>query len=186
MLSSDTNATKKTFLCRELSFSSLGNSACAPRDAQCTTLGRWFVYYAHVGSGPRKRLFACGVQVEPAAWPGPAFDGGPRLRQGLRCASGGYACCSHHTVIFCYAAGERRAYVYRVCNCRPELRRCHCRRRHWCCQHCRPPFVGVWEAIAGHCRGCALPQGLGGVTNHFSCNAAREKRRNWPLALQRH
>jgi hypothetical protein len=40
-------------------------------------------YYAHVGSGPRKRLCACGVQIEPAAWPGPAFGGGQRLRRGM-------------------------------------------------------------------------------------------------------
>ena len=112
---------------------------------QRTTTSKADTYHAHVGSGPRKRLCACGIQVEPAAWPGPASGGGLRLRQGWLSLPG-HACCTPHNVIICFAAGERHAYVRQVCSCRPELRRCHC--RHCCCQHCRPPSVGVWEAIA--------------------------------------
>ena len=141
------------------------------------------LHHAHVGSRPRKRFCACGVQVEPAAWPGPDF-GGPRLRRGMLSLPARHTCCSPHTVILCYTGGKRHAYVHPVFSCRFELCRCHC--RHCCCQHCRPPFVGVWEAIAGYCKGCALPQGLGGVNKHFSCSAAREKRRSRLLALQRH
>ena len=82
-------------------------------------------HHVHVGSGPRKELSACGVQVEPAAWPGPAFGGGPRLRRG-RLFLLGNACCSPRTVICCYTAGERHAYVPEFYSCRPEVRRCHC------------------------------------------------------------
>jgi hypothetical protein len=106
-------------------------------------------HYARVGSGPRKGLCACGVQVEPAAWPGPAFGGGRRLPRG-RLSLPGHPCCSPHTVRSCYTAGGRHACMPQVYSCKPELRRCHCHR--CCCQHCRPPFFGGWEATAGAVR----------------------------------
>jgi hypothetical protein len=51
-----------------------------PESAQPTCAQQ--LVYARAGSGRRKRLCARGPQVEPAAWRGPAFGGGPRLRRG--------------------------------------------------------------------------------------------------------
>jgi hypothetical protein len=135
--------------------------------------------YAHVGSGPRKRLCTCAVQVEPAAWPGPAFRrrSAPAAGDAVTASwSAGRACCSPRTLMFCHIVWEGHSNVHQVCSCRPELRHCHC--RHCCCQHCRPPsnLVGVGEAIAGYCRGCALPQGIWVASTTTWCSGAHEKK----------